>query len=364
MNVACVLLSWRPDEPAGMERSVASLITGLQVLGHEAFVISAAPQPPDSPAIQLTCLPARFPCDDHTLRAAIDLAGRRMATELTVLLRARNVDVVYYVDALWGLGRAPAWDHPARHVLGVHVVGHDTDLAAALHHRRPNAIIAPSRSVLAEARAHGHDTADWTVVPNGLLIPGSPVPDRVRRQVLRAHGPVRVLARLGAEKGIDQLLDAAELLDRPVDIALAEAGFEPDPGAQARLRKQYVEAARRHPNVALYNSLPWSQVPGWLAEAAVVVVPSQRETFGLVALEALSVGTPVVAYAVGNLPDLIGDAGVLVPPEAGAGGLATATRQLLHDPLRYDQVSTTALLRASPYRPDLIADRWLEAVLP
>lgn len=48
-----------------------------------------------------------------------------------------------------------------------------------------------------------------------------------------------------------------------------------------------------------------------------VIVPSTRETFGLVALEAMSVGTPVVSYAIDNLPNLIGTGteagGVLVP---------------------------------------------------
>ncbi len=48
--------------------------------------------------------------------------------------------------------------------------------------------------------------------------------------------------------------------------------------------------------------LTWKQAPAWLAEAAVVLVPSRAESFGLVALEAMNAGTPVVAYDVGNLP--------------------------------------------------------------
>jgi glycosyltransferase involved in cell wall biosynthesis len=62
-----------------------------------------------------------------------------------------------------------------------------------------------------------------------------------------------------------------------------------------------------------------------LAGAGVLAVPSVYEGFGYPALEAMSVGTPVVATAVGSLPEVMGDAGVLVPPgdvDALAEGLA------------------------------------------
>src|ERR1039457_6267688 len=55
------------------------------------------------------------------------------------------------------------------------------------------------------------------------------------------------------------------------------------------------------------------------AGAAVTIIPSARETFGNLALESLSAGTPVVAYATGNLPALLNGtaAGMLVPAAAG-----------------------------------------------
>jgi glycosyltransferase involved in cell wall biosynthesis/GT2 family glycosyltransferase len=78
-------------------------------------------------------------------------------------------------------------------------------------------------------------------------------------------------------------------------------------------------------------------VPGWIgprddvleimAGSDVVAVPSTNEGFGLVAAEALSVGTPVVGYAVGALPEVVGDCGVLVP-----AGDIEALRSALADP--------------------------------
>lgn len=93
--------------------------------------------------------------------------------------------------------------------------------------------------------------------------------------------------------------------------------------------------------IRILPALPWRWVPAWLAEAAVVIVPSRRETFGLVALEALSVGTPVVAYDLDNLPALVGAGGVLVPPEAGPEGLWRAAMEITRDPLAYQTSATT-----------------------
>jgi hypothetical protein len=71
-TVAFILVSYRPDEPAGMERAVAALSAGLRELGHRALILTAAPRPcGDAAIVRLRGLPVTFPCDDNTLRNAI-----------------------------------------------------------------------------------------------------------------------------------------------------------------------------------------------------------------------------------------------------------------------------------------------------
>jgi hypothetical protein len=124
------------------------------------------------------------------------------ARELDTVLAHCGAGIVVYVDALWGLGSiADSVRHPARAVMAVHVLGHDTDLRPAL--AAADAVIAPSAAVMAEAAARGFSTGDWLVVRNPLLVDpedtGHPGPEE--REQLRRHGPVRVAARLGPEKG-------------------------------------------------------------------------------------------------------------------------------------------------------------------
>ena len=72
-------------------------------------------------------------------------------------------------------------------------------------------------------------------------------------------------------------------------------------------------------------------LPALYSHAAVFVQPSSYEGFGLTALEAMACGTPVVAADAGSLPEVVGDAGLLVPPRDVAA-LADALESVLADP--------------------------------
>ncbi|WP_329243011.1 glycosyltransferase family 4 protein [Actinoallomurus sp. NBC_01490] len=362
-GVAFVLASYAPDTPAGMERATAALAEGLHRIGHRPIIITAStPRPPSPQMVELSSLTIAFPTDDQTLRDAITSAGGVIRAELAAILDDHEIDVVVYVDALWGLGRLMA-DHPAHTVLAAHVLGHTEDLLPALG--TADRVVAPSPTVIHEAAARGIETEHWQVVPNALLYDQPPpTPEQAERR--RQGGPLRVLARPAENKGVPDLLQALPAgLDRHVDVILAPAPFDAGPGVQQQVIARCQQY--RRPNVSLSTRpLAWSQVPSWLAEAAVVIVPSRAETFGLVALEALGCGVPVVAYDIGNLPDLVGtrdDAGgVIVEHSAGPAELWRAALELTQDAVAYLHASRAAYYRSRDFRPTCIAERFMKAV--
>jgi len=77
-----------------------------------------------------------------------------------------------------------------------------------------------------------------------------------------------------------------------------------------------------------------------------VTVPSREDAFPLVVLEAMTLGRPVAAFAVGGIPELLGDAGVLVEPE-DVSGLAAAIAGLVSDPAARQSLGNRAATRAA-----------------
>ncbi|HLG09012.1 MAG TPA: glycosyltransferase family 4 protein [Gaiellaceae bacterium] len=167
--------------------------------------------------------------------------------------------------------------------------------------RRARLVLCPSRALAETARSLG--ARDVRVVPSGFDVP----PD-----VAKPDEPPHVLyvGRLSEEKGILEFLDATEGMPRMI------VGDGP-------LRGDVPEAV---------GFVPPRELGPYYESASVVVCPSRREGYGVVAREAMAYGRPVVASAVGGLTDAVedGGTGLLVPPRDPAS-LRAAIERLLGD---------------------------------
>jgi len=362
MNIGFILASYGSNEPAGMERSVAALIEGLNALGHRAVVIGAGPRRPDdgNEVYRLRSLSLKKPATDaFLLESIVKAAG--LAADLDNLGSELTLDIVCWVDCLWGLGLIGRPRGSLKSILAVHVLGPNHALLEAALSHGPDIVVVPSSHVLEQARKLGKQVDRWRVVPNALLEAPRPATAEDRRG-LRVNGPFRMIARLGAEKGILELIADACTLSRPLEIVLAEAAFEASSGSQSMLKAQCLQASRKNPLVKILPALPWRSVPEFLKGASITIIPSRAETFGLVALESMSVGTPVAAFLNGNLPELIGGAGIVVPLHRGHTGLLQAADAFLADESVYIGASCVALSRALEYHSSSIAKQWLKTV--
>ncbi|MFD3808784.1 glycosyltransferase family 4 protein [Streptomyces sp. NPDC058619] len=362
MNIAFVLLTHNPDEPAGIERSIAALAVGLRELGHHALIIAAGPATPDDgqDLLRLDSLTLPRPAlEEHLTALLADPAP--VEQEVRRLLAGNEADLVCWVDAVWGLGYlSPAPAHMAT-ALMVHVPRTDTPLYRSLEHR-PGRVLTVSDFMVEELAREGVDTGDWAVVPNALMHTITP-PTSDEREALRERGPLRIVVRAEPHKGIAELLKAYPGgLGRPLQIVLAEAGFEYWPGMQNEVVTECRALAAALPDVEILPAMPWQKVPGFLAGAAATVISSTSpETFGNVAAEALSVGTPVIGYGLGHLPALTGPAGRMTALNDGPEALWKALTTLLGDQAAYHAASQHGPRQVAAHTPAAVAQAFLAA---
>jgi glycosyltransferase involved in cell wall biosynthesis len=93
-------------------------------------------------------------------------------------------------------------------------------------------------------------------------------------------------------------------------------------------------------------------MPAFWRQVHVAAVPSVwPESFGLVALEAMACGRPIVGSTVGALPEVVGDAGILVQPDDPAA-LAKALVELLSDMRKREDLGAKAAVRARMFSPE------------
>ncbi|MGN7704259.1 glycosyltransferase family 4 protein [Cellulosimicrobium sp. 22601] len=156
------------------------------------------------------------------------------------------------------------------------------------------------------------------------------------------------VGRVIPDKGVHVLLDAVVALGRrDVEVTvLGRPGFAADAPLTAYERSLRRTAGRAAGPVRFGSFVPRTELPARLAEADVVVVPSTwPEPFALTALEGMAAGAAVVASAVGGVPEAVGDAGILVPPD-DAASLASALEALADDPRALDRAARAAVEHA------------------
>ena len=192
-------------------------------------------------------------------------------------------------------------------------------------------ILAISEAVR-EAMLARHEAPDSkiAVVPNGIVAPDGGNAAETRRSL--AIGPDTPLivcaARLEREKDIASLISAVKSVRETMSSVRCLVAGE---GAERDALDAQVQALGLEISVTLLGFR--GDAPALMAAADVFVLPSLAEPFGLVLLEAMALGRPVVATRAGGPIEIVqdGETGFLVPPSS-PDALASALQTLLDDP--------------------------------
>jgi D-inositol-3-phosphate glycosyltransferase len=193
-------------------------------------------------------------------------------------------------------------------------------LAARLTVHLAGRVVTNSEATAAAVRRLG---ADPVVVPPGVdterFAPGDRRAARRELGLPRDRLVALFVGGLIPIKGADLFAAALDGADRWIGVMVGRGALG------ETLLKQ-------HPGIRLVGAMPPDDVARWMQAADVVVVPSRAEGLSLAAVEALACGTPVIAAAVGGLPEVVRDGvnGRLVPP--GDPNAIRAALVALEDP--------------------------------
>jgi glycosyltransferase involved in cell wall biosynthesis len=310
-----------------------------------------APAPPQVPhgaadAGRVRFLPVEISMGTHPSDTRAVAALRRM-------LAHAQPDVVHAHGLRAGLvaalarraraARAPLVVTLHNAVLARGLRGGASRLAERIVARSADVVLGASADLVARAREAG--AADARLAP--VAAPPLPPPRRTRAAVraelgVPADAPLLLsVGRLHPQKGYDVLVSAAarwrDRLPRP---AVVIAGDGPSYlGLAARI------SAVRAPVTLLGHR---DDVSDLLTAADLAVVTSVWEARQLFAQEALRAGVPLVATAVGGIPDLVGDAAVLVPA-GDVDAVDRAVRRLLDDPPALERYAVLGQARAGTW---------------
>ena len=346
-----ILLDYRPAlrERTGVGEYVHGLASALQAqlsavpTGDELVLFSSSLRD----RLDGTVVPGAARVDARVPVRVLNYAWHRLEWPPVDLL-AGPADVIHAAHPLLIPARAGVraitlhdldfLDHPERTSAEIR---RDYPELVPAHARRADLVVANSRLTAAQATDRLGVAADRVVVCR----PGAPAwPRRVEPQ---KAGPILFLGTIEPRKNLGVLFRAyARVLDgRPAVPPLVLAGRSVEQ-SHSILRPMHEPPLAGH--VRHLGYVDDETRRRLFAEASMLVIPSLEEGFGLPALEAMAVGLPVIASRRGALPEVVGDAGVLVDAEDDVA-FAAAIDALLADPQRRATHADLGVARAREF---------------
>lgn len=324
-------------DPTGVERAQATLIDGLLGLDvdHELHLLSNGEVPSrwrEHPRVQVhtsSVTPSWLWRETVLPRVAREAGLQLLHSPVVALSRKAGCPQIATVHEVpWAGAQGRQGDHSWRHRLA---------LGRAV--RRAASLLCVSQSTADQlAGLHPQCVSRITVVPHGVDPSFCPEPGQLPPS--RRPPTLLVVGRLRRKKNLARLLDALTSIPGARLQVVGPAG---DASAALQQRAAHADLSGR---VHFAGFLADAELLAAYRAARCVVFPSLFEGFGLPVLEAMAVGTPVVAARSGAVPEAVGTAALLVDGTSSAA-LSQALSRVLSDGAFADDLATRGLAHAS-----------------
>ena len=282
-QVAPPLEAVPPIAYGGTERIVAELVNELHRRGHEVTTFASG----DSriPGDHVVTVPKAL----RPSGRADDPTGSFEETVRLVLERAGDFDLIHGQVDRWNLELAHRTEVP---VVSTFLGRLDQPWTRAAFADRPRGLVAISGD-----QARVHPEADWTVIHHGLTFSLPPM-------VERPGDDLAFVGRITPEKGVMDAIEIARLTGRRLMVAAKV----PTLAAEVKYWRTVVKPALVGADVTILGELAEAERDRLVASSRAAIIPSAwPEPFGLVVIEALALGTPVLVRRSGAIPELVRD---------------------------------------------------------
>lgn len=168
--------------------------------------------------------------------------------------------------------------------------------------------------------------------------------------------------RIEPDKGVTDLLKAYRKLKTPNCVLLILGGTFYQKTEKTSYYREVCALAKKSPQPVIFAGyIPYEEIPDYLSLADLCIVPSAfQEPFGMVVVEAMVRGLPVIASKVGGIPEIIDqNSGILIPREEQfIENLAQAADLLLQDGDLREQISKNAVQRAGTFSEERMCEEF------
>lgn len=320
-----VLHVMRMSGVSGAERHLLELTATMNRLGWKADVLIPTPDPA-----------ALEPLVDQFRAGGARVEMQRMPRDLSPallrrlasLLRSGDYDLAHahLVHADWHLGVASLLAPEVPIVSSKH--NHDPFRRRRSFRLAEEATIRRYTQVIAISDSLGEFTTRWARRPTVTVRYGLSCPPQLDPRPAEVEPRLLAVGRLEPQKGFDVLLEAMRSVVESVpEASLAIAGE----GSERERLERLIDELGLAASVRLLGRR--EDVSRLLAGSFAFVHPARWEGFGLVLLEAMREGVPVIATRVGAIPEVVSeDATALLVPAEDPDRLAAAVVRLLRDP--------------------------------